>query len=38
MYLASILYYLSWPVLILISYYAVLFALEKYGNKIEKEE
>lgn len=36
MYLSSILWYLSWPVLVIISYHLVKFTVLKYEAKLEK--
>lgn len=36
MYLSSILFYLTWPLLIVVSYYLIRFALKKY-EKVESE-
>jgi len=33
MYFTSVLFYLSWPALIIVSYYAILFALKHYEKK-----
>ncbi len=33
MYLSSLLFYLSWPALIIVSYYAILFALKHFEKK-----
>jgi hypothetical protein len=38
MFLKSILFYLSWPLLIVICYYAIIFALSKFEKKAEKAE
>lgn len=38
MYTTPILWMLSWPVVIVISYYAVKWAVKKYESKLEKEE
>jgi hypothetical protein len=38
MYITSILFYLSWPALIIVSYYAVLFALKQFEKKAGKVE
>ncbi|WP_262509487.1 hypothetical protein [Tangfeifania diversioriginum] len=38
MYTTPILWMLSWPVIIVISYYAVKWAVKKYGAKLENEE
>lgn len=38
MYTTPILWMLSWPVLIVISYYAVKWTVKKYENKLEAEE
>lgn len=37
MYLTSILFYLTWPVLILVSYYLIKFAVKKMEKKWESE-
>lgn len=36
MYLTSILFYLTWPALILVSWYVILFALQRLEKKEEK--
>ncbi|WP_372949225.1 hypothetical protein [Mariniphaga sp.] len=38
MYTTPILWMLSWPVVILVSYYAVKWAAKKYEAKLEAEE
>ncbi len=38
MYLTSILYYLTWPALIIFCYYAVIFALKQFEKKAENEK
>jgi len=38
MYLTSLLFYLSWPALIILSYYAILFALKQYEKKVGNQE
>ena len=38
MYTSSILWMLSWPVLIIISYQLIKLAVKKYENKLESEE
>jgi hypothetical protein len=38
MYLTSLLYYLSWPALIIVSYYAILFVLKQYEKKVGSQD
>lgn len=38
MYLSSILWLLTWPLLIFVSYQTVRLLLKKYGEKLEKSE
>jgi hypothetical protein len=38
MYLKSILFYLTWPLLILICYYVILFALKQFEKKTVNNE
>lgn len=38
MYTTPILWMLSWPVVIVVSYYAVKWAVKKYESKLETEE
>lgn len=36
MYTSSILWYLSWPLLVVISYYLIRFTIKKYESILEK--
>jgi len=38
MYLSSILWLLTWPLLIFVSYQTIRILLKKYGDKLEKTE
>jgi len=38
MYLSSILWLLTWPLLIFVSYQTIRLLLKKYGDKLEKTE
>jgi len=38
MYLSSILWLLTWPLLIFVSYQTIRILLKKYGEKLEKPE
>lgn len=38
MYLTSILWLLTWPLLIFVSYQTIRLLLKKYGDKLEKSE
>jgi hypothetical protein len=38
MYLKSILFYLTWPLLILICYYVIILALKRFEKKAGNEE
>jgi len=38
MYLTSILLYLTWPLLIIVCYYAIVFALKRFEKKAGIEE
>ena len=38
MYISSIIGYLTWPALIILSYYMILWALKKFDRKLAEDE
>jgi hypothetical protein len=38
MYISSILWYLSWPVLIIVSYYLIRFALKRFEKHLPEKD